>query len=104
MAPGPDAGTRSRPVERREAQRFGGEASHASRSSPARASGRVSQTRPSRPRKPLQAMLRPQSGTKARAATEGPGKPLAPPGAPFPFGETEKGTGGAHAETNNRAA
>src|SRR3954449_6259301 len=92
------------PVERREAQRFGGEASHAFRSSPARASGRVSQTRPSGPRKPVQARLRRQSGNKAPAATEGLRKPLAPPGAPFPFGEKEKGTGGAHAEQNNRAA
>ena len=35
-----------RPVERREAQRFGGKASHAFRSPPARASGWVSQARP----------------------------------------------------------
>ena len=81
---------RHRLVERREAQRFGGEASHASRSSPARASGRVSQTRPNGSRKPIQARLRRQSGTKAPAANEAPRKPLAPPGAPFPFGETEK--------------
>src|SRR3954466_9074804 len=81
---------RHRLVERREAQRFGGKASHAFRSPHARASGRVSQTRPNGSRKPIQARLRRQSGTKAPAANEGPRKPLAPPGAPFPFGETEK--------------
>src|SRR4051795_11602384 len=89
---------RHRLVERREAQRLGGEASHASRSSPARASGRVSQTHPNGPRKPVQARLRRQSGNKAPAATEGPRKPLTPPGAPVPCGEKEKGTGDAHAE------
>src|SRR3954463_3948195 len=96
--PGPERRNPLRLVERREAQRLGGKASHAFRSPHARASGRASQTHPNGPRKPVQASLRRQSGNKAPAATEGPRKPLAPPGAPFPFGETEKGTGGAHAE------
>src|ERR1041385_1525915 len=54
---------------------------------------------------PAQARFARQSGVNPPAATKGPRKPLAPPGAPFPLArETEKGTGGAHAEPDNRAA
>jgi hypothetical protein len=67
---------RHRLVERREAQRFGGKASHAFRSPHARASGRASQTRPNGPRKPIQARLRRQSGVTPgchRGASQTPG-------------------------------
>src|SRR5947199_10848210 len=50
---------------------------------------------------PVQARLRRCFGGNA-GHHKGPRKPLAPPGAPFPFGEKEKGTGGAHAEVKQQ--
>jgi hypothetical protein len=65
-APGLEAGNRTQPVERREAQRFGGKASQAFRSSPARASGRVSHTRPNGGlAKPRSGKVRPVCGGNA---------------------------------------
>ena len=104
--PGPEAGNCDRPVERREAQRLDGRVSQALRSSPARASGRVSHTRPNG------GIAKPRSGKVRRCSEEMPGtirgavaqRPWRLPALHSPFGETEKGTGGAHAEQNNRAA
>jgi hypothetical protein len=60
-------------VERREAQ-------------PLRRGGRASQGRPRKPALPA-------CRTDPRKVRKGPRKPLAPPGAPFPFGERKKGQG-----------
>ena len=80
-------------LERREAQRFGGEASQASRSPLARASGWA--------RKPVLARRVPRPDRKGRG--KGPRKPLALPGAPFPSSEgAENGTGQPAPSPNGR--
>jgi hypothetical protein len=87
----PIAGSPASAVERREAQRLGGKASQAFRSSHARASGRVSHTRPNGDSQNPFRQGAPVFGGNA-GHHKGPRKPLAPPGAPFPHrGQRKKG-------------
>src|ERR1043165_3151878 len=90
---------RIRSVERREAQRLGGKASQTFRSPPrAPRDG---------PRKPVLARCAATARAglaSLRLPTRGLANPWRLPALHSPFGETEKGTGGARAETNNRAA
>src|SRR5947209_14484290 len=98
--PGPERRNPLGPVERREAQRFGGEASHAFRSSPARASGQglASPSEWGTRKTPFRqgaTVFGGNAGHHKGAVAQRPGASRRS----IPFWETEKGTGGAHAET-----
>src|ERR1043165_5768636 len=103
-ASGPKRSNPLRPVERREAQRLGGRASQTLRSSPARSLG-TGLANPSE-----RGLAKPVLARRVGASEEMPGtmrglaNPWRLPALHSLRGRRKKGTGGARAEQNNRAA